>query len=120
MIDTSIPVTPIIDEQAARTALARSIADQLHETESEPRYSIRLSLKLLGTVRVQALVDKALAIESAGGMLTTDGKRRRTPGGTFFHLLRQACTPEQRTALFPPDDERPAKRPYTKRAAKLT
>ena len=114
MIDTSIPVTPIIDEQAARTALARSIADQLHETESEPRYSIRLSLKLLGTVRVQALVDKALAIESAGGMLTTDGKRRRTPGGTFFKLLKRACTKEQHELLFPPDE----KRPYVKRAVK--
>ncbi|SRR6266536_4677060 len=116
----STVTTPIIDEQAARTALTQQIATTLHETRDEPRYIIRLSLLLLGRVRVQALVDKALAIESSGGILTSDGKRRRTVGGVFFFLLRKDCSKEQREQLFPPDDERTAatKRNYTKRAAK--
>ncbi len=119
MNQTATTLTPIMDEQAARTALTQQIAAQLGETADEPRYIIRLSLLLLGRVRVVHLVDKALVIESAGGMLTSDGKRRRTVGGVFFHLLRQACTPEQRAQLFAPTEgERPAKRKYSKRAVK--
>jgi hypothetical protein len=35
-------------------------------------------------------------------MLTRDGTRRRTPGGVFFQLVRDACTPRERARLFPP------------------
>jgi len=107
-----------MDEQAERSALARSIAAQLGETQSAPVYQIRLALKLLGHERILALVEEALSIEQNGGMRTSDGKRRRTPGGVFFHLLRTAATADQRAQLFATDDERPAKRKYTKRAAK--
>ena len=30
-----------------------------------------------------------------------DGSRRRTPGGVFFHLLRQGITRDERRAIFP-------------------
>jgi PHAX RNA-binding domain len=110
MIDTS---TPIIDEQSERTALSRSIADQLHETQDAPIYTIRLSLKLPGSERILALVEETLQVESNGGMKTQKGQRR-TVGGTFFKLLKAACTKEQYEQLFPPDE----KRPYVKRAAK--
>ncbi len=108
------------EEQAQRSHLARVIADQLGETEPEPCYTLRLALLLLGRKRVQALVDKALAIEESGGQLTLDGKRRRTPGGTFFFLLRKACTKEQREQLFAVDDNagKPTRKKYSKRAAK--
>jgi hypothetical protein len=33
-------------------------------------------------------------------MLTKDGTRRRTPGGTFFHLARQHASPCERARLF--------------------
>lgn len=61
MIDTT--TVPVVDDQALRTQLTQQIADQFHETADEPRYIIRLSLLLLGTVRVQHLVSQALAIE---------------------------------------------------------
>ncbi len=106
------------EEQAQRSHLALQIADQLGETEPEPRYTIRLSLLLLGRVRVQALVDKTLAIEADGGMITSDGTRRRTSGGVFFHLLRKACNKEQREQLFADDAGKSVKRKYAKRAEK--
>ncbi|SRR6266496_1016267 len=117
-IDT-YTITPE-EEQAQRSHLARVIADQLGETEPEPRYTVRLALLLLGRVRVQALVDKTLSIEESGGQLTLDGQRRRTPGGVFFHLMRKACTSEQREQLFAVADDagKPAKRKYSKRAEK--
>ena len=34
-------------------------------------------------------------------MLTRAGDRRRTPGGTFFHLVRQQCSKQERARLFP-------------------
>ena len=105
------------EEQAQRSHLARVIADQLDETQDEPCYTIRLALLLLGPVRVQALVEKALSIEESGGMLTSDGTRRRTVGGVFFHLLKKACTPGQREQLFAVDDNagKPARKKYAKR-----
>ncbi len=105
------------EEQAQRSHLARVIADQLGETEPEPCYTIRLALLLLGRVRVQALVDKALGVEATGGMATLDGQRRRTPGGVFFHLMRKACNKEQREQLFAVDGDtgKPTRKKYTKR-----
>lgn len=34
------------------------------------------------------LFDRVVEIESAGGMMTGNGARRRTAGGVFFHLVR--------------------------------
>jgi hypothetical protein len=58
-------------------------------------------LRLLGAERCQTLLTQTLAIEEAGGILTKDGTRRRTPGGVFFQLVRDACTPRERARLFP-------------------
>lgn len=58
-------------------------------------------LRTLGHERCQAIFAETLTIESNGGMLTSAGDRRRTPGGTFFHLVRQQCSKEERTGSFP-------------------
>src|SRR5215469_12278566 len=44
-------------------------------------------LRLLGPERCSAILTDVLTTEASGGMLTKDGTRRRTPGGTFFHLV---------------------------------
>ena len=41
-------------------------------------------------------------------MLVQAGDRRRTPGGTFFYLVRQQCSKQERARLFP---NRPTKTP---------
>jgi len=48
---------------------------------------------LVGLDRAQALFEQTLTIEAAGGQLTRDGTRRKTPGGVFISLARaQAWT----------------------------
>ena len=58
-------------------------------------------LRTLGPDRTSTVLIETLQCEAAGGMLTKDGTRRRTPGGTFFHLVRQQARPHERRRLFP-------------------
>lgn len=77
-------------------------ADMLAETLQEPKKSLLAQvLRTLGQERCQALLADTLTIESTGGLLVKAGDRRRTPGGTFFHLVRQQCSKEERARLFP-------------------
>jgi len=79
-------------------ALTAEIADRFNETNLA---LIRKVVAELGPEGTLALVAEAVAIEAAGGMLTNDQSRRRTPGGVFFHLARGRMTPEARWRLFP-------------------
>jgi hypothetical protein len=58
-------------------------------------------LRVLGADRTAALLAETLQREAAGGMLTRDGTRRRTPGGVFFQLVRQQASATERRRLFP-------------------
>src|SRR5262249_44542850 len=84
-------------------------APQLAEALQEPNPALLSTvLRVLGQARCSAIFTDALTAEGSGGMLTKDGTRRRTPGRTFFHLVRDQCTKEERTRLFP---YVPSKRP---------
>ena len=87
-------------------------ADRLAETLQEPKKSLLARvLKTLGQERCAAILADTLTIESQGGMLTSAGDRRRTPGGTFFHLVRQQCSKQERARLFPYPSAKPAQQP---------
>ena len=74
------------------------LADILQEPE---KALLGRVLKTIGQERCAVILVDALAIESNGGLLVKAGDRRRTPGGVFFHLVRQQCTKEERRTLFP-------------------
>jgi phosphorylated adapter RNA export protein len=77
-------------------------ADTLAEALQEPKKSLLAKvLRTLGEERCQAIFTETLATEASGGMLTKDGTRQRTPGGTFFHLVRSQCSKQERARLFP-------------------
>ena len=77
-------------------------ADMLAETLQEPKKSLLAKvLRTLGQERCQTIFADTLTLESHGGMLVQAGDRRRTPGGTFFHLVRQQCSTQERARLFP-------------------
>jgi PHAX RNA-binding domain-containing protein len=59
-------------------------------------------LRRLGQERCQTLLTDTLTLEAHGGMLIKDGTRRRTPGGTFFQLVRDRCTSKERHFIFAP------------------
>src|SRR4051794_37199985 len=93
--------SPAPDPAALR--LVDEIAGQLGETEAEPRATILRAVERVGADMALALLQEALAIEAAGGMLLGDGSRRRTPGGIFFRLLRLRAEKPDRLAIFYPE-----------------
>ena len=58
-------------------------------------------LRMLGQDRCRALLEDTLQCEANGGMLRRDGTHRRTPGGVFFHLVKERMTTHEHRRLFP-------------------
>jgi PHAX RNA-binding domain len=76
-------------------------AEEIARLLDEPNvFLIKKSIRVIGGTRVEAILEQALHIETTGGMLTDDQSRRRTPGGTFFALMRQAVSRGERYRLF--------------------
>jgi hypothetical protein len=71
---------------ARRVEVTNLIADQLGETQKEPRALLYRVVKKIGPETALAFLQKTHEVEEAGGLLRYDGSRR-TPGGTFFHLV---------------------------------
>lgn len=67
------------------------IAAQLGETGAAQRRQIAHIVRHLGEGRARELCQQALDIQSAGGMLTLDGTKRRTLGGIFFRLVYETA-----------------------------
>ncbi len=82
-------------------AVANQIADQLGEKQRGPRNLVFAVVKSCGTEFARQLLRDAQEIERLGGMLTTEGDRRRTIGGVFFYLARGRMSKELRDQIFP-------------------
>jgi len=102
---------PSRHELGDRLATIPEIAAELGETKPQPIALIGRIMRRLGSVQTWELVERVHALEAAGGMQTSDGSRRRTPGGVFFALVKQhleeSGQAEAAEALFP---ARPKKR----------
>jgi hypothetical protein len=64
------------------------IAEALGEKEPWPRRLIHIIVKHTGPDQALTFLHQALEIEQKGGMMLPDGKRRRSVGGIFFHLVK--------------------------------
>jgi len=89
-------------------ALARGVAAVLGETMPPPIRIITRAVDRLGPDRVRAVLGQALTVEAQGGLTLPDGCRR-TPGGTFFYLVRasDALSREDKAYIFPRQGSRP-------------
>jgi len=76
------------------------IARALGETEPGPRYQIARVVQVFGVGQALRLLEKTLDLEANGGLMVRNGSRRRTPGGTFFHLARQWCRGNESLRIF--------------------
>ncbi len=89
------------DQQSNTEQMARDIARQLQETNPEAIEQIGLIIQRLGVEKAQEFLQGALKTEAEGGLLVRDGSRRRTPGGTFFYLVRGKVSRKDRWAIWP-------------------
>jgi hypothetical protein len=90
------------NEKEQFNKLVAIIADGLGEKPFTYAYKqIHTAVRVLGPRAVVQLAQEALQIERQGGMTTQDGKRRRTLGGIFFHIMKGRITPAQRRLIFP-------------------
>jgi Phosphorylated adapter RNA export protein, RNA-binding domain len=81
--------------------VAQQIATTLGETENVPLMHIRRIVQTLGPERALQLLEQAQTVEAGGGLMLLDGRRRRTPGGVFFRLVRENTTPAERSRIWP-------------------
>lgn len=88
-------------KRAALNKVVHQIAQKLGETEKNPIRQIGIIVRHFGAEAALALVAEVQAIEAQGGMMITNGQRRRTPGGVFFYLAKERMTPEDRERLMP-------------------
>lgn len=79
-----------------------TVAKEIAETLQEPNVKlIHKVVTVIGVERAKEFYQKTLEIESNGGMLVTEGDRRRTAGGVFFYLVRSNIDREERKRIFP-------------------
>ena len=91
------PPRPLTPEERA---LAGQIADALGERARTARQQIARIVRVVGAERAGVLFTAAQAVEAGGGLPISNGRRRRTPGGVFFHLVRTGVTDAERVAIF--------------------
>ncbi len=90
-----------------RMAEPAVVAAEIAAAVAEPNVAlIQRIVARIGPDAALAFLTEALAIEAAGGLLTSDGARRRTPGGVFFNLVRGRIDPRDRWKLWPQDRPR--------------
>jgi hypothetical protein len=128
-IETTMPNTQENDTAEAIRLVAEEIADQLQETDPPAREQLRRVIELMGIETAYDYLQKTLAAEAQGGILTHDGQRRRTPGGAFFFIARGQMPPHLRYRIWSRDRNRrpdnsanapapPEKRPGQPRAGR--
>jgi hypothetical protein len=94
--------------------VAADIARQLDETNPDAVIQIERLIHHLGAESKDACLQETLAIEAQSGMLTSNKKRWRTPGGVFFYLVRGRTPVELQRIIWPthtPAGEKRPKRP---------
>ncbi|NJN65281.1 MAG: hypothetical protein HC884_00495 [Chloroflexaceae bacterium] len=76
------------------------VAQVLGESEKRPVTTISRITQQFGATFVQQMLEETLQIEAQGGLLLSDGSRRRTPGGVFFYLVRKRISKKDTFYLF--------------------
>jgi PHAX RNA-binding domain len=90
------------------TTQAETLCRTILETLNEPNKAlIQQVITVIGVERAQEFFWRAQAVEANGGLVTASKKRRRTPGGVFFPLVRKGVSKAERKLIFPKDKAEP-------------
>ncbi len=84
-----------------RLGFVKQVAQMLGETEPDPITQIEKIVNRFGQEQVGVWLHQTQEIEQAGGELLPNRSRRRTTGGVFFRVVRDAITEDDRKTLFP-------------------
>lgn len=79
-------------------ALVAEISQKLSEDNVE---QLTTAVNIIGLERARSCLQKAIEIEENGGMMIISGKRRRTPGGVFFYMVRTGASKDEQKIIFP-------------------
>ena len=105
------------DSGAPGVNVARAARDLCGDL-GEPKESLmRRAVDVIGVVAANDLAIEVGAIEGAGGQMTTDGTRRRTPGGVFWALLKARAAKEDWDCIFEEEKEAARERCRRRRRA---
>lgn len=86
---------------AATRNVARLISDRLEECTAGARLTVERILALLSTEKAIELLERAETTEAAGGLITSDGtRRRRTRGGIFFYFVKQITNKSEKAYVW--------------------
>jgi RNA recognition motif-containing protein len=95
---------PEVDRERELTSKQKKAVEafcaELGEKDGKPTRQIEMLVRLCGSSFVQAIIDEALALDAAGGLMTLDGKRRRSKGGVFFFLAHNRISAPVRHIVF--------------------
>jgi len=80
---------------------AARVARELNETDPAAIGQIVRIVECLGAEAALAFLRETLETEARGGMMLRDGSRRRTPGGTFFYLVKGRISRQDRATIWP-------------------
>lgn len=95
---------PVYDPQREMTSKQRksfeAIAEALGETEEVPLRELEAIVQVCGVSFAQALLKETEEIEAGEGLMTSDGKKRRSKGGVFFYLARYRMSRNARYIVY--------------------
>ena len=101
--------TKLSDENVVSEQVVKKIATTLGETNETPLAEIRRVIEVLGEEKALSILDETCKADAGEGMLTDDGKRRRTLGGIYFKFVKNQCTAKERGKIFGPSSRVPLK-----------
>lgn len=95
---------PEYDPQREMTSKQRklyeSIAEALGESDNVPLRELEALVHVCGVSFAQAILKETEEIEAGGGLMTSDGGKRRTKGGVFFFLARYRMSRNARYIVY--------------------
>ena len=80
---------------------AEQLISLLGETEAAPIAQVRRIVLHFGVAHCARWLAQTKQIEESGGEMILNGHRRRTSGGVFFRVVRDALPPEEQRVFFP-------------------
>ncbi len=83
-------------ESPPPSPIVKNIAQALGENQRSSIAQIRRIVKQMGEDFAEETLEQAWQIEQNGGMLVSDGSRRRTVGGVFFLLVKERLLADER------------------------